>query len=494
MSLTVTPQEIVSAAEASSDPGLLGRHDSWSRVELSQIAEVVNGAAFPSRLFNNQGLGMPLVRIRDIEKNRVDTYYSGAYDPLHLVRPGDMLLGMDGDFRVSVWQGPEGLLNQRVCKLIIRQEAHYDRQFLVFVLQGYLDAIWRETSSVTVKHLSSRSIGQIPLPLPPLDEQRRVATALEHQVSRLESGREAVDRIRAKTHSLHACWLDQIISGRALPGPQTFDRVEAVSELIDAQPKKMDYGSLPGLPRGWRWRAASDACEAVFCGSTPDASLMHSGTGDIPFLKVYNILKTSVLDPSVKPTFIDRATHEGLLRRSKVRPGDVLTNIVGPPLGKTAVVPSDYDEWNINQAIVGFRAGPLLSPTWLAFALRSKFVLGRLEATAKATAGQLNVALSACRELPIPVPPTDVQEQLVQEIDQLVGTALRLSDHMTRTGSRVPHLRTALLRAAFSGNLVPQDPHDEPGDSLLRRIRMEREQATKPKRGRTPKAFRGNKG
>jgi type I restriction enzyme S subunit len=134
---------------------------------------------------------------------------------------------------------------------------------------------------------------------------------------------------------------------------------------------------------------------------------MYPGRGDIPFLKVYNLTRDGVVDFSVRPTFIDRSTHERMLGRSRVGPGDVLTDIVGPPLGNAAVMPDSWPEWNINQAIVSFRAGPDIHRDWLALVLRSPFILSLLQKIARATAGQYGISLSTCRELPFPVPLQD---------------------------------------------------------------------------------------
>ncbi len=100
-------------------------------------------------------------------------------------------------------------------------------------------------------------------------------------------------------------------------------RAPAISETVESVP----------LPAGWSWQRASEVCSMVSSGSTPKASDMYSDEGEIPFIKVYNIGTEGLLDFGIKPTFIDRTTHEGQLKRSRLRPGDILTNIVGPPLG-----------------------------------------------------------------------------------------------------------------------------------------------------------------
>ena len=113
---------------------------------------------------------------------------------------------------------------------------------------------------------------------------------------------------------------------------------------------------------------------------------------------------------SVKPTFIDLSTHVGPMARSCALPNDVLINIVGPPLGKVAIVPADHPEWNINQAVVLFRPLEGVLNKNLAYAFLTDSIMRRVTSLAKATAGQSNIGVSMCRRLlPLPIAPTNEQ-------------------------------------------------------------------------------------
>ncbi|MBK8960519.1 MAG: restriction endonuclease subunit S [Proteobacteria bacterium] len=182
MAFTMTVDELIQADTS----GLLGKHSSWERVPLTAIASILNGAPFDSSLFNASE-GFPLVRIRDVLAGETGTYYAGAYEDAYVVKCGEFLVGMDGDFNSGFWGARTALLNQRVCK-ISPDEEFYDRRLLAFVLPGYLAAINANTPSVTVKHLSSRTIGEIGLPLPPRAEQTRIVAKLEELLSDLDAG------------------------------------------------------------------------------------------------------------------------------------------------------------------------------------------------------------------------------------------------------------------------------------------------------------------
>ncbi|MFF9582345.1 restriction endonuclease subunit S [Streptomyces achromogenes] len=362
---------------------------------------------------------------------------------------------------------------------VLRAGEAIDRRFLFHLVSssGFVSRVVEKQRGVSYPAVRERDVLDIEVPVPPLAEQRRIVAKLDEQLAYIEAGEAAIEAAFAKQQPLMDSILDKCVLGLAYePSRESLEDIQARSS------RKINYQSLRALPAGWAWRSAQEVCLSIVSGSTPQASLMHADAGDIPFLKVYNISKRGFIDFTVRPTFVDRETHEGILKRSKVVPGDVLTNIVGPPLGKTAVVPEDHPEWNINQAIVAFRAGPDISPDWLRFVLQAPYVIGLLVQTARATAGQFNIALSTCRELPIPVPPRSVQDELCKEIARSVKKIAALHENVRSLNSEALELRNALLHAAFTGALMAQDPDDEPASVFLERIRAERTAVVKPTR------------
>lgn len=208
MALTVSVDEIVH----SSRNRLLSVRPHWRRIRLGEIASVLNGFAFKSAQFT-KGEGKPLIRIRDVGSDSTDTNYVGEFDERYTVEPGDLLVGMDGDFSCARWRGPRSLLNQRVCKITLESDQYHPR-FLDFALPGYLKAINEATSSVTVKHLSSRTIEDIPLPFPPLHEQEEIVAELEKQFSRLDEAVANLKRVRDNLERYLAATLGEAFSGK----------------------------------------------------------------------------------------------------------------------------------------------------------------------------------------------------------------------------------------------------------------------------------------
>jgi type I restriction enzyme S subunit len=146
-------------------------------VRIGDVTRLVNGFAFDSKYFNQDGVGMPLVRIRDVVRGSTNTYYSGEYAKDYVVQAGDLLIGMDGEFNIAPWRGRPSLLNQRVCKIAAIPGVTHDA-YLGYRLTPVLKKLEDDTPFVTVKHLSSRRLQATRIELPPLSEQKRIAAIL----------------------------------------------------------------------------------------------------------------------------------------------------------------------------------------------------------------------------------------------------------------------------------------------------------------------------
>ena len=142
--------------------------------KLKDVADIDYGFAFNSDFFNEDGNGLPLVRIRDLKRGFTKTYTTEFFDKRYLVDSGDMLIGMDGEFNLTVWQAGPALLNQRVCR-IRAKKSQVREGYLRFFLPVSLKRIEDRTSCVTVKHLSAKVLNEITLPGHSLTEQQALA-------------------------------------------------------------------------------------------------------------------------------------------------------------------------------------------------------------------------------------------------------------------------------------------------------------------------------
>lgn len=153
----------------------------WNISRISELTTLVNGFPFDSERFV-RGEGTPLVRIRDLNASETEVNYIGPVPENVWIEPGDVIVGMDGDFNVARWQGQRALLNQRMCCL--RAHGATDMGFIAYLLPMPLHVINDLTYSTTVKHLSSVDVRKIRLAEPPPDEQRAIAGFLVRRARR----------------------------------------------------------------------------------------------------------------------------------------------------------------------------------------------------------------------------------------------------------------------------------------------------------------------
>jgi type I restriction enzyme S subunit len=178
---------------------------------------------------------------------------------------------------------------------------------------------------------------------------------------------------------------------------------------------RFSSSSRINLPEGWRMAIASDICAVnVTSGSTPREGIVDGET-PYPFLRVQNLRFDGRLDFS-SAKYLEQAAFSST-SKTHVLPGDVLTNIVGPPLGKVSLVPDFFPEAQINQAIVRFRPKVPVLGKYLASYLMSEFAKSWLFSRSKKTSGQRNINCSTCASLPIPIPPDDQIDEVVNKID-----------------------------------------------------------------------------
>jgi type I restriction enzyme S subunit len=177
---------------------------------------------------------------------------------------------------------------------------------------------------------------------------------------------------------------------------------------------------------------------------------MQADAGEIPFIKVYNLSFTGILNLDYKPVFISRQIHESELSRSEVRAGDILINIVGPPLGQVSIVPPQIREGNINQAIARFRVIFEEYRKFLSFCLMTKSIMNWATKRAKTTAGQSNLTLELCRDLPIPLPPLAEQKRMVEEVERRLSVIDGMEATVSANLQRSTRLRQSILQKAFN--------------------------------------------
>lgn len=485
MALTISVAEIV---EKSKNP-LLAKHESWSRVLLGEIATIQNGFAFKSSLFTKDD-AIPLIRIRDVGKDQTETNYNGEYDPSYIVKKGDLLVGMDGDFNCDRWRGQRGLLNQRVCRIKLTSDMYHPK-LLDYALPGYLKAINDNTSSVTVKHLSSKSIAEIPLPLPPMEQQKFIVAEIEKQFSRLDEAVANLKRVKANLKRYKASVLKAAVEGKLTEEwRKQHPDVEHANELLKRilaerrkkweenyikkyvgvhghtlkddswkkkykEPASSDISNLPELPKGWVWVIFLHLISAnknsikrgPFGSAVKKAFFVNKG------YKVYEQQNAIYNNPKLGDYYIDEEKYNELIDFT-VNPGDFIVSCSGT-IGKIAEIPESAEKGIINQALlkISIDKKVVLSKYFLYLFKSDGFQRSFLKDT-RGTAMKNIASVEDIKNIPVALPSIKEQAVIVDEIESRLSVAEEMEAAIEISLKRAVRLRQSILKKAFSGELV----------------------------------------
>ncbi|EPC0894388.1 restriction endonuclease subunit S [Citrobacter freundii] len=457
MSFNSTPKELIEQ----NINGLLSIHDSWQRIPMDAIAKITNGFAFKSSEFNTNKDGLPLIRIRDVLKGNTSTYYSGPVPKGYLVNPEDLIVGMDGDFNTTIWCSEPALLNQRVCKIDI-DEDKYSKRFFFHTLPGYLSAINANTSSVTVKHLSSRTLHETLFPLPPLAEQKIIAEKLDTLLAQVDSTKARLEQIPQILKRFRQAVLTIAINGK-------------LTEIFRVQNKLKDSWVEMPLEQ----LACSDKYSLGIGPFGSNLKVEDYREEGHPLIFVRDIRACNFSNSETR--YIDSSKFEEL-KAHRAKPGDLLITKMGDPPGDAAIYPSDCEEAVITADCIKLRvANELALSKFILFAIMSNEFREKIVEISAGVAQQ-KVNLKNFKKLQINIPPLPEQAEIVRRVEQLFAYADTIEKQVNSALTRVNSLTQSILAKAFRGELTAQWRAENPdlisgensAAALLEKIKAER--------------------
>ncbi|MBS1155667.1 MAG: hypothetical protein H6R07_1591 [Proteobacteria bacterium] len=316
------------------------------------------------------------------------------------------------------------------------------------------------SSGTTRKRISRGNLSAMLLPIPPLPEQKRIADKLDTVLARVDACRDRLDRIPALLKRFR-----QSVLAAATSGKLTEDWREA-TELDLTLWREEPFGLLIHEMRN---------------GLSPKPTEQPPGA---KILRISAVRQGKVDFDDYRFLVVDQATRQ----QYGLQQDDLLfTRYNGSLefLGVCALVSIAQPDYVYPDKLIRVRVNKQkIAPKFVELAFGSHFVRRQVEDFVKSSAGQKGISGGDLKTTEIPIPPLDEQHEIVRRVETLFAFADRLEARYATARKQVEQLTPALLAKAFRGELVAQDPNDEPAAELLKRLAAQREIAPKARRGR----------
>ncbi|MER9962167.1 restriction endonuclease subunit S [Mesorhizobium sp. M0045] len=385
--------------------------------------------------------------------------------------------------------------------LALRPKPDFDPDFIERFLRSteFLDWVGLNQRGSAQPHLRTADIEAARLPLVPIRQQGRIVAKIDSLTGKSKHARDHLDHIPRLVEKYK-----QAVLAAAFRGDLTREwrarsfasgvSIESLEELRSAawqsDGKRRRYVSAADidwkpdldLPTGWLWASVDQLSFLIQYGSSAKTAEADAG---VAVLRMGNLQNGEIDLSSLKYLPSDHGEFPDLL----LDPGDVLFNRTNSPelVGKTAVYLGELEQVSFASYLIRIKTCGI-RPHLLSAYINSAIGREWVASVVNQQVGQANVNGTKLRQLGVPVMPGPEQEELLRRIQSAFKWIDRLASEATSARSLIDRLDQSVLAKAFRGELVPQDPADEPASALLQRIRAERGAAPKARRGRRAKA------
>ena len=503
--------------------------EGWQKTALEHlIIRISNGVNVTQY---EEKIGLPITRIETIWNGTIDLnrvkYIKEDSDELRLkygLRHGDILfshINSDSHLgKTAIFRSQVKCLIHGTNLLLIRPSAEISSEYLNYQIQflrqkGEFVAVAQR--AVNQSSINQRKLKAFEFLLPPLNEQHRIVAKIEELFSELDKGIESLKTARAQLNVYRQSVLKHAFEGKltAQWREENKDKLETPEQLLarikqerevryDQQlkgwkaavktwegngksgkkpqrpkklPKVTDVGhdvttKLPPLPESWMWEKLG----WMTCGVEYGTAAKSATTGRVPVLRMGNIQNAKFDWGNLVYTSDDNEIAQYLLHD-----GDVLFNRTNSPelVGKTAIYKGERPAVFAGYLIRVNHIGTVVDSQYLNLFLNSHVARQYGNNVKTDGVNQSNINGAKLSNYPFPYCSIKEQREIARILERILSFVDETEGSIDQELLKADALRQSILKKAFSGQLVPQDPNDEPASVLLDRIRAEREQVAK---------------
>lgn len=424
----------------------------WSYTKFTDVFDIQGGTQPPKSTFIDESREgyVRLLQIRDFGARPVPTYIPLSKS-LKLCEESDLLIARYGASLGRICTGMRGAYNVALAKLIC-PEGINKKYAKYYLLSNHFQSPLLMLSRSAQNGFNKEDLEEFEVPLPPLAEQTRIAQKLDELLAQVDTLKARIDGIPALLKRFRQSVLAAAVSGRL------------TEEWRAAKPD-------------WQEKTIGDIA-SVSTGKTPKRdTVRYWSNGNVPWL-TSSVTGLDFCYEAEQFLTVD-AVKECSLRIFK--PGTLLMAMYGE--GKTRGQVTELRiEASCNQACAAITVNEeIAKKEFIKIRLKENYEEIRKQAVG---GNQPNLNLNKVKEIKVKLPSMEEQTEVIRRVEQLFTFADQLEAKVKTAQARIDQLTQSILAKAFRGELVPQDPNDEPASVLLERIKAQRAAEPKVKRGK----------
>ena len=353
-----------------------------------------------------------------------------------------------------------------------------------------------QATGSTRKRITRKKLSAFDFPIPPLPEQERIVKKLDSLLAQVDTIQQRLNNLPDIIKRFRKSVLAAAVSGKLTEQWRGGNSVSSINELLieiqkertelkKAKKLKASFGKYDEVesifensPSSWVWccfdQISKNKNNALKAG--PFGSALKKSDCTESGYRVYGQEQVIAGDEKQVSYYIGDEKFEQLSACS-IASGDILISLVGT-IGKVLILSDKVEEGIINPRLVKLSLNEKVSRDFIKYYLDS--IYAKEFFAQFSHGGTMDILnLGILKKLPISLPPVEEQTEIVRLVEQYFALADTLEKNLANAKQRVDNLTQSILAKAFRGELVPQDPNDEPADKLLARIKAARLEAEK---------------
>lgn len=440
----------------------------WTLTQLGNLTAQIVGGGTPSKTsaanFNGH---IPFMTVKDLKARFVSTTVDHISEE---ALQSSATTKVPADTLIVATRMSLGKIARPTMDVAINQDLKalflhggVNKTFVEYFWRSKSQAIQSMGTGTTVKGIRLEDIRSLEVPLAPVAEQKRIADKLDTVLTRVDAVNTRLARVAPLLKRFRQSVLAAATSGR----------------LTEDWRQKQGNKLQP-------WKACSTKDAGRIQLGRQRSPKFHSGDSMHPYLRVQNVFEDR-LDLSDVMT-MDFPGED--FQRYRLHPGDILLNEGQSPeyLGRPAMYRGELPGACFTNTLIRFQAYPHVDAEFALIVFRHYMHSGRYLRAGTTTTNIAHLGAGRFGDIEFPLPSLEEQTEIVRRVETLFAFADRLEARLAQAQTAATRLTPALLAKAFRGELVPQDPSDEPAAELLRRLQAERASAPKASTGRGRKA------